>query len=479
MNFVSLIFFVFLPVVWLLFYIVPQKWRVLVLLLASYIFYATWSVPFILVILLSTTVDYWMSHVINKHRHTSYAKYALAVGIVSNILGLVFFKYANFLLANVSDLAQLAGVANPFPQQLAILLPLGISFYTFEALSYLLDVYRGQAPAKNFLHYNFYIMFFPHLISGPIIRYNELALQYAGPLALPSAVRFRKGLELILLGCFFKLAIADQFALWVDPVFLAATHASSLAVWIGVLAFTVQIYFDFMGYTHIARGVALLFNIELPLNFNHPYNAPNLREFWNRWHMSLSRWIRDYLFIPLGGSRATTLRVCFNLIIVMSIAGIWHGASWLYMIWGAYHGMILALCYVWKSAAPNLRQRLSALAIYRVACLVMTFLIVMLGWVFFRANDLQQALLLVGRLVNLPAAMVELQQAVAQGNYLPLATIVTMLMLCFSGPWVVQKVQAMRATLPYWCKASAAYGMVCLTWVMAASDAVPFIYFQF
>ncbi|MGH2510927.1 MAG: MBOAT family O-acyltransferase, partial [Ktedonobacteraceae bacterium] len=337
MNFVSEMFIVFLLVTWLTFMVIPARLRTVLLTIASYVFYATWSLPFIGVILLTTTVDYFASRFIyDNFRSRRKRKAALLVAITINLLVLGLFKYLNLFLGTNNSLLSLAGIRNPLPPHLDIILPLGISYYTFEAISYVVDVYRGGKPANNLWNYNFYIMYFPHLISGPIIRYGELRKQYNDGLQRPSPDRIALGVELIILGYIFKVAIANNAALIADPVFADPRAASSFAALLGTLAFTTQVYFDFLGYTHIARGVSLLFNIQLPLNFDHPFCATNISNFWQRWQISLSLWIRDYLFIPLGGSRAGHVRTIFNLLLIMAIAGAWHGAGWTYIVWGLF-----------------------------------------------------------------------------------------------------------------------------------------------
>lgn len=481
MNFVSKEFFIFLCFTWIIFYALPSRFRLGLLLSASYIFYATWSISFILVILITTTFDYWMSQIIDRNRLSPVKlKLALISGIVLNLSCLCFFKYINFILLTTWNLTELFNIEMTLPHHLNILLPLGISFYTFEALSYLIDVYRGQPPAKNLIQYNFYIMYFPHLISGPIIRFNELACQYQIKIALPSLYRFRKGLVLIILGYLFKICIADQMAGIVEPVFNSAQTVTPLETWIGVLAFTVQIYFDFMGYTHIARGVSLLFNLELPLNFNHPYVASNISDFWHRWHITLSRWIKDYLYIPLGGSRRSLTRICFNLIVVMGIAGAWHGAGWSYIIWGLYHGSLLALYHIWKMLVPvTIRTTLSKVPFYSLLMMFITFLAVVIGWVFFRSSNLETSMTIINHMWNLKSIASEVGLTFHEQNLLSIATIIYLLFLCFSGPWLIKHVKPLAMPLPYWAKASAAFSMGSIAWILAADDVVPFIYFQF
>jgi alginate O-acetyltransferase complex protein AlgI len=480
MNFVSLSFVLFLLVTLFLFYTLPARGRKPLLLLMSYLFYASWNIPFIGLILVSTSLDYWMSHVIAKSQKLAMRRSALMLGLLVNLSILVYYKYANFLLDTGYGLLRFLHQPVHPPTVLQILLPLGISFYTFEAISYMVDVYRGKAPAKNWLDYNFYIMFFPHLISGPIIRFCELWPQYKQPLALPDLTRLAQGVQLILLGYLFKVMVADPVAGMADPVFTEPQTAGILATYLGILAFTVQIYFDFMGYTHIARGVSLLFNIELPLNFNHPYLATNISHFWERWHMSLSRWIRDYLYFPLGGSKGFLGRTLFNLLLTMLICGAWHGAGWTYMVWGVYHGILLGAYHLFKTGVKvanyTALNRLRAHSVYSVFSVGFTFVCVALGWVLFRAKNLASAGLILARLGNMSALFSELGKP---AHWDEVAGIAGMLALCFSGPWVIQGVARLYTPLPFWAKVQMACGLALICWLLTSEGTVPFIYFQF
>ena len=480
MNFISVLFIIFLLSTFFVFNIVPSRLRIVVLLIASYVFYATWSIPFILVILLTTSFDYWMSKIIHQHRLSTKAKLALVSGVLINLLCLGFFKYTNFLLDSSGSLIHLFNFNITLPQHLNIILPLGISFYTFEALSYLIDVYRGQSPARNFIEYNFYIMYFPHLISGPIIRFNELFMQYRDKIALPPLERLKKGLLLIFLGFVFKVAIADQMAGFVDPVFNAAQNAKPIETWLAALGFTVQIYFDFMGYTHIARGTSLLFNLELPLNFNHPYVATSISDFWHRWHISLSRWIRDYLYVPLGGSKQNIIKTGLTLVLVMSLAGAWHGAGWPFILWGLYNGLLLAGYHFWKALLPKtIRDKLSSWPIYSALSILITFFAVVIGWVFFRAANLHVAFTILNNMFDVKGIHEEINLSIKDMNFFSIATMGYLLFLCFSGPWIVQQIKTLSVKLPYWVKGSAALVLASLTWILSVDVAVPFIYFQF
>ncbi len=485
MNFISSAFVLFLTITFLLFVLAPVRWRKGLLLVASYLFYGTWSIPFIGLILLTTTTDYWFSQFIFKSQTQARRKLFLVLGLTVNLIILGYFKYANFFLETgfqLMNLLHLAPATASAPL-LNILLPLGISFYTFEAISYLSDVYRGKEPARSFLDYNFYIMYFPHLISGPIIRFCELAPQYSQPLRLPTFKRLAQGLELILLGFAFKVLIADRVAPMADEVFAAAAHPDTLETYIGILAFTVQILFDFMGYTHIARGTSLLFNIELPLNFNYPYLASNISDFWQRWHISLSRWIRDYLYFPLGGSRATIVRTCSNLIVTMLIAGAWHGAGWTYIAWGGLHGLLLAGYHFYKHMRDHVLhlkpETIERQLAYRLLSWGLTFWAIITGWVFFRATDFKTAGILIQKLYSPWLLASDIIRNISTGHFTELVTLVSLLLCCVSGPWVINWIEKLYRPLPIWARVQVACLFLVLCWILTANSIQPFIYFQF
>jgi alginate O-acetyltransferase complex protein AlgI len=486
MNFVTWEFTVFLFLTVLLFVLLPSRMRFWLLLAVSYLFYASWSFIFIGIILLSTSVDYVLSRIIFRTSSAQQKRLLLTAGIAANLVVLGYFKYVNFFLNSAHSLFSWLHIQSPLPEFIQTILPLGISFYTFEAISYLVDVYRGKAPAKNWLEYNFYIMYFPHLISGPIIRFEELREQFGKGWALPSLERIGQGMELILLGFIFKLLIADPVSQLVDPVFMKPGAASSLSTLIAVLGFTVQIYFDFMGYTHIARGASLLFNLELPLNFNHPYLACNIRDFWNRWHISLSRWIRDYLYIPMGGSKGAPSRTITNLLCTMLIAGAWHGAGWTYIAWGGYHGVLLAVAHASELAGKRPGIRLFAQAwgklpahVSQSLTIASTFILVVIGWVLFRAPNFPTAVQVLQKAANVPHLFQEILDVVQRKHYLPLSQLIVLLLLCFSGPWMIQWVGRLYRPLPFWAKAQLACILAVLCWFLTASEQIPFIYFQF
>jgi alginate O-acetyltransferase complex protein AlgI len=477
MNFVSTAFLFFLVSTASLFIALPANRRMPFLLLASYFFYATWSFPFLAIILLTTTTDYWMSRIISRSASQSVRKTALIAGLVTNLIILGFFKYCNFFLDTGHGLAHWLGYSLDLPKALQIALPLGISFYTFEAISYMVDVYRGKEPARNWLEYNFYIMYFPHLISGPIVRFSQLTPQYRIKIELPSISRMSKGFELILLGYIFKIFIADNAASLADPIFNDPGKATVFASYLAAVAFTVQIYFDFMGYTHIARGASLLLNIEMPLNFNHPYHASNISNFWERWHISLSSWIRDYLYFPLGGSRGSMVATVFNLMVTMLICGAWHGAGWTYILWGGYHGVLLSGYHIYKKFRGTQAWLLHGW--YQLFSSSITYILVVLGWVIFRSPDFGTAAAIFEKLGNVSGFMSEVADILKSGHLTSLCTLLLLLGCCFSGPAVIRGLSRLYQPLPFWVKVHLACILAILGWVITSEGVQPFIYFQF
>ncbi len=301
------------------------------------------------------------------------------------------------------------------------------------------------------MEYNFYIMYFPHLISGPIIRFNELWYQYKDGLQRPSSERIAKAVELIVLGYVFKVVIANNAALIADPVFANPAGASALSAFVATLAFTTQIYFDFMGYTHIARGVSLLFNIELPLNFDHALCATNISNFWQRWQISLSRWIRDYLFIPLGGSRGGSARTIFNLLLVMAIAGAWHGAGWSYIVWGFFHGTMLGLYHIFRElrikALGKFDDLVTANPVYRLVSIALTFMTVAVACIIFRAASLGDAWVLLGKIARVRPLLEQFADAM-QNQPATVVSILVLMLCCFAGPLVVKIYERLFIELP-------------------------------
>jgi len=379
-------FFVFLGVVLIAFYSSPRSWRRIILLAASYFFYMSWIPKFILLLLALTVIDYTAARWIARTESPRSRKTALIVSLSANLGLLGFFKYYNFFAANIAHL--LGRPESSFA--LSIILPLGISFHTFQSMSYVIDVYRReQKPIVNPVDYALFISFFPQLVAGPIVRARE----FFGDLyhwQAPNSTEVLRGLLLVILGLAKKMVMADQFAQVANNYFKdVAGHPGLLTAWSGVVAFGIQIYFDFSGYTDMAIGMALLLGFHFPVNFHRPYLASSITDFWHRWHMSLSRWLRDYLYIPLGGNRHGRLTTYRNLMLTMLLGGLWHGASWNFVVWGGYHGGLLSIERMLglKRAPEENRWTL----FYPVRA-ILTFVLVMIGWVFFRAINFHDSI---------------------------------------------------------------------------------------
>ena len=379
--------FVFLPLVlWLWWrWREAPRWRLILLMLASYVFYGYWSWPYIGLMVLSTVIDFHAGQRIHAASDKRRKRRWLVVSIVANLSILCVFKYASFALANANALLELLGVASgarlgPF---LELALPVGISFYTFQSMSYSIDIYRGDAePARDFWSFGAYVAMFPQLVAGPIIRYSAIHEQFR---ALPRRLRPSTaylGIQFFVLGLSKKLLIADMVAPYVDALLRTTGQTELLMSWLAMLGYTLQIYFDFSGYSDMAVGLGYLLGFSIPQNFDSPYKSRSISEFWRRWHMTLSFWLRDYLYISLGGSRGGQLKTLRNLVITMFLGGLWHGAAWTFVVWGLWHGLLLVINHLWRRTKIALPW---ALAWF------MTQLAVIVGWVFFRAEDFGMA----------------------------------------------------------------------------------------
>ncbi len=391
MLFNSAPFLLFFLTVVLFHYLLPGPARRWLLLAASYFFYMCWNPKFIVLLLALTVIDYaaaiWISNSSGRQRTA-----ALWFSVGANLLFLSFFKYFNFFAANI---AQLTGKV-PGAWAFDIVLPLGISFHTFQSISYVVDVYRGQQqPIRSFIDYALFIAFFPQLVAGPIVRAKEFFADFYH-WKPPSAALLQSGILMLLLGMMKKMIAADQFALIANLYFADVTgHPGMLPAWGGVIAFALQIFFDFSGYTDIAIGSAAILGFHFPENFRRPYLASSITEFWRRWHMSLSRWLRDYLYIPLGGNRGGTFSTYRNLMLTMLLGGLWHGASWNFVIWGGYHGALLATERMVGVDTSRTRS-----LFFRIPYTVLTFTLVAIGWVFFRAVTFQDARYVLGQMFS-------------------------------------------------------------------------------
>lgn len=461
MVFSSYIFlFVFLPLFLVSYYLIPERARSALILVFSYAFYAWWRLDFLALLAGVTLVSYGFALAIEAAVNDFRRKQLLFAGVGLNLAALAYFKYANFGVDSLNALLQSAGLA-PIPWS-EILLPIGLSFYIFHAISYLVDIYRREAlPARNLIDFAAFIALFPHLVAGPVLRYHLLAEQFRR--REHSWERFSQGCLIFMVGFCKKVLIADSVAPLADAAF-AVTQPGFVDAWLGALAYTVQLFFDFSGYTDMAIGLALMIGFVFPENFRDPYTATSITDFWKRWHMSLSNWLREYLYVPLGGNRLGRRRTYINLFLTMLLGGLWHGANWTFVIWGAWHGGLLAAERYWteRMGKPVLPVALAVLK---------TMLFVIVGWVFFRAADLQAAtrmlLAMFGGngfgLSDELAWMVTVDQ---------LKMLFFAFLLIYLMPHLRQRFQSLT---PYWLIPAFVWSVLTLS----AQSFTPFLYFQF
>jgi alginate O-acetyltransferase complex protein AlgI len=400
MLFCSQAFLLFFAAVFTAYWLVPwQRGRVWLLLAASIYFYASWNRWLAALIVLSTTADYLLARGMDHFSAPRLRRLLVSLSIVGNLGLLAYFKYANFFLRSVEEALHAAGASTGLPV-LRVILPVGISFYTFEAISYTVDVYRRKLAAeRNLAHFLLFITFFPHLVAGPIVRARDFLPQIRRPKRW-DWLRLQLGAEYFLMGLFKKLAIADRMAVYVDPIFAHPDIHRTGSIWLAMFAYALQVYGDFSGYTDMAIGAAHMLGYRLAPNFNMPYLASSIGEFWRRWHISLSSWLRDYLFIPLGGSRGGFWKVSRNLLVTMMLCGLWHGASWTYLLFGAAHGLLMVgnrLFRAWAEVRPRV-ERLLASWVGTAACVAVTFVTFCFTLVLFRATSLASFGVLVRRM---------------------------------------------------------------------------------
>ena len=394
MLFNSQTFFIFFAIVYLLYLLFRRDRKVqnIVLLVGSYVFYGSWNWRFLFLIALSTLVDFSVGHLLGNtpdHQHTR-RKRLLTISVIVNLSILGFFKYFNFFIDSFINLLDLFGMqANSITLQ--IILPVGISFYTFQTMSYTIDIYRQRLkPTKSLLDFAVFVSFFPQLVAGPIERASNLLPQFAKPRHI-STEQISTGLYLILWGFFKKMVVGDHAGLIADQIFNNYTNYDGVDLLIGVVAFSIQIYGDFSGYSDIARGISRLMGFELMVNFRLPYFALNPTDFWQRWHISLSSWLRDYLYIPLGGNKHGSFNTYRNLFLTMLLGGLWHGAAWNFVIWGAFHGTILILYRLFERK-PMYRDPWNGDNSYVivVAKMFLMFTLTLVGWLIFRSHSVEQ-----------------------------------------------------------------------------------------
>ncbi len=473
MLFNSIEFLIFFPIVTLLFYLMPQKWRWLLLLAASCFFYM-WFIPkYIFILLITILIDYSAGILIEKWKDDISKKKAyLVVSIVSTCMVLFIFKYLNFCSANLVALAQHLGWSHP-QKILNIALPIGLSFHTFQSLSYVIEVYRGNQKAeRHFGYYALYVMFYPQLVTGPIERPQNLLRQLHEHKEL-NYDNIANGLRLILFGLFLKMVVADNLAVYVDKIYENPFDYSSGDILLGMFFYSFQIYGDFFGYSTIALGCALAMGYSLMDNFKTPYLSGSVQEFWRRWHISLSTWFRDYLYIPLGGNRVAVPRWALNTLIVFTVCGIWHGANWTFMIWGFAYGVLLILERGLRNI--HLFDRIEGKAgrlVINTLNVAKTFVIVTLLWSVFRATSF-------GNLHDLFTALFHNGAVANQLHVAPVAWISLILFVFLDilirdsrfDVWCGRQKPLVR-----WC----VYAFLMFAVIALSSvEQIPFIYFQF
>ena len=461
MVFSSAIFlYAFLPAFLLCYYASPARWRSALILVFSYVFYGWWRPDFLGLLVAVTVASYGVALAIGAAPDERTRYRYLFAGVALNLLALAYFKYANFGVASFNAALERMGLE---PMAWApVLLPVGLSFYIFHAISYLVDIYRREAPpARNLVDFAAFIALFPHLVAGPVLRYHLLAAQFKE--RVHSFDNFGRGCVIFMVGFCKKVLIADAVAPLADAAF-GATAPTLADAWLGTVAYTVQLFFDFSGYTDMAIGLALMIGFVFPPNFNDPYTSRSITEFWKRWHMSLSSWLREYLYVALGGNRKGNVRTYVNLFLTMLLGGLWHGANWTFVLWGMWHGAILAAERYWteRMGKPLLPAWLGV---------AKTMVLVMFGWVLFRAADVSGAARMFAGLFGLNGAALspamQWQLTADRAGVLALAVIII-----YALPWLkARNGTALRYALPPLFLLALA--------TLASQSFTPFLYFQF
>jgi D-alanyl-lipoteichoic acid acyltransferase DltB (MBOAT superfamily) len=475
----------------------PFSWKTkkVNLLIASYIFYAAWNPPFIILLWISTLIDFIVGKKLYDEENKYRRKILLAISLIGNFGMLGFFKYGGFLLENFVVLTSALGIDFQ-PAKPDIILPVGISFYTFQTLSYTIDMYRKNSePERSLLDFSLFVTFLPQLVAGPIVRPSQLIPQFKAP-HVANSRQLTQGLFLLSLGLFMKVVMADtMLAASSDAVFGAAQALNPLDAWMGVLAFSGQIFFDFAGYSTCAIGIGLSLGFTLPDNFLYPYAAIGFSDFWRRWHITLSSWLRDYLYIPLGGNRRKKVRVYGNLMVTMLLGGLWHGANWTFVVWGGLHGLYLCVEKFIQDKRKKVRpipvevqhKEQMVLQGYPISArffkvfwppnfllALLTFFLINVTWVFFRAEDFTTAWRLLSSMfgaVNNGAAILSTL------SILKVAIITVLLVICH---WLMRNTRVLNVAnkTPWWLLGIVWAGMLILL-ILSQESTGSFIYFQF
>lgn len=497
MQFNSVDFMIFFPIVIGVYFLIPKKLRMYWLLVASYYFYMSWNAKYALLIGGSTVATYVSGILFSVYKKGDVRKKRLITMIACIVLNLgilAVFKYANFAIESGNILLKALHI-NPIEGRLNFLLPVGISFYTFQALGYMIDVYRGDVEVeKNFARYALFVSFFPQLVAGPIERSKNLLnqMRHIEEIKLWNARRVTSGAILMVWGLFMKMVIADRVSILVDTVFNNFTMYGSAELIAAAIGFTIQIYCDFGSYSMIAIGAAKIMGFELMENFNAPYFATSIRDFWARWHISLSTWFRDYLYIPLGGNRKGKIRKYINTMIVFLVSGLWHGANWTYVIWGGIHGFYQVVGDVLKPYRTKLIGKCNVRTncfSWRLLRRIVTFALVVFAWIFFRADTITQALGVIKRIVVRPTPWILFNDGLynlgldrTEMNILILSVIILILVDLIR----VRKemtIDAFLSTQNLWFKWTVIIALIIMIFIFGeygpTFDAKQFIYFQF
>jgi alginate O-acetyltransferase complex protein AlgI len=503
MIFSSLEFaFLFLPIVLGGFFLIGRwghlRLALAWLVLASLVFYGSWNPAYLILIVLSMGINYTLGRLIQdvKVDRPSMARGVALFGVLLNLGLLGYYKYANFFVDNINTLFETDIVLE------TIILPLGISFFTFQQIAYIVDVFNGHINDNDFLRYGLFVTFFPQLIAGPIVHHDEMMPQFAQrDILKPSARAIALGLTLFTLGLFKKTIIADSIADYANPVFTAATRGTDpgfFSAWLGAIAYTFQLYFDFSGYADMSIGIAYMIKIKLPLNFFSPYKAIDIIDFWRRWHMTLSRFLKDYIYIPLGGNRKGKVRRYINLMATMLLGGLWHGAGWTFMIWGGLHGCYLIINHAWRGfeqrfgwdsdETPAWGRSLLSIAI--------TFLAVTVSWVLFRADSLDAASSMLQGMVGIHGFEGIVADDIVDLDQVTTALLIVAMGLTFLAPNAYELLERYRPALETYRTASLSTAALKLNWipsqawatilglmfgmsVLGMSRVSEFLYFQF
>lgn len=479
-------------IVMLILHNLPFPWKVkkINLLAASYIFYAAWNPPFILLLWLSTIVDFFVGRALYTQENKHKKRMLLVISLIGNLGMLCFFKYGNFLLENFVAIVHAMGI-DFHPAKPSIILPAGISFYTFTTLCYTIDMYKKKSePVKSLLDFSLFVTFFPHLVAGPIVRPPQLVPQFETP-RKATQQQLLQGLFLISLGLFMKVVIADTLlATPANTIFAFQRPLPALDTWMGVLAFSGQIFSDFAGYSTCAIGVAMCLGFVLPENFRYPYAAIGFSDFWRRWHITLSAWLRDYLYIPLGGNRKGEVRTYINLMITMLLGGLWHGASWTFVVWGALHGTYLCVEKLIQERFAGNKSAMATGMIIEKASLapafvknktfnhfllaLFTFFLVNVTWVFFRATNFSTAWRMLSSMFG------QTKQATALLPTLDIIKVSVVISLMVLLHWLMRNTSVLQVTYKTrWWGVAGIWALLVIALIVSQKSGDSFIYFQF